>query len=290
MHRELQQIRDFVENSDRVARIEVEQARGSTPRDNGTWMLVSKDAACRTIGGGYLEYMAIDKARQILASPQADQVNLQIPLGPEIGQCCGGFVALRIEVLDKPQLERQLHRVKAEFDALPRVYVFGAGHVGRALSRFLALLPVHGIVVDTRESELSGLPSDMELCHTAMPEALVRDAPPASAFVIMTHDHALDFLIAREALGRGDAAYVGMIGSKTKRATFRNWLLREDGSDNHFSGLTCPVGNTTNADKRPEVIAAATAAQIMQELGRPSQDGIRNGTLSHTNDRLGEKA
>ena len=96
-----------------------------------------------------------------------------------------------------------------------------------------------------------------------MPEAVVRDAPAGSAFVVLTHDHALDFLITAEALARNDASYVGMIGSKTKRATFRNWLTREVGRPDIFERLVCPVGGTAVKDKRPTVIAALAAAEIM---------------------------
>ena len=103
----------------------------------------------------------------------------------------------------------------------------------------------------------------IETCLTPMPEAIVRDAPAGSAFVILTHDHALDFLIATEALLRQDASYVGMIGSKTKRATFRNWLSREVGKPELFSGLVCPIGGDTVKDKRPAVIATLAAAEIL---------------------------
>jgi xanthine dehydrogenase accessory factor len=119
------------------------------------------------------------------------------------------------------------------------------------------------VLVDTREDELmaSTVPR-VETCLTAMPEAVVRDAPPGSSFVVLTHDHALDFLIAAEALRRTDAAYVGMIGSKTKRATFRNWLTREIGRPELFDSLVCPIGGTAVKDKRPAVIAALAAAEI----------------------------
>jgi xanthine dehydrogenase accessory factor len=147
--------------------------------------------------------------------------------------------------------------------ARPHVYVFGAGHVGDALAMALSLAPLRVVLVDTREDELmaSTVPR-VETCLTAMPEAVVRDAPPGSSFVVLTHDHALDFLIAAEALRRTDAAYVGMIGSKTKRATFRNWLTREIGRPELFDGLVCPIGGTAVKDKRPAVIAALAAAEI----------------------------
>jgi xanthine dehydrogenase accessory factor len=120
------------------------------------------------------------------------------------------------------------------------------------------------VLVDTREDELvaSTVPR-IETCLTAMPEAVVRDAPAGSSFVVLTHDHALDFLITAEALKRSDAAYVGMIGSKTKRTTFRNWLSREIGQPDLFNRLVCPIGGTVVKDKRPTVIAALAAAEIM---------------------------
>ena len=82
---------------------------------------------------------------------------------------------------------------------------------------------------------------------------------------MLTHDHALDFLIAREALARGDAAYVGMIGSRTKRVSFERWLRRaEDGAAADTGALVCPIGAAGRPDKRPEVIAAFVAAEIMR--------------------------
>ena len=146
----------------------------------------------------------------------------------------------------------------------PHVYIFGAGHVGDALASALSLVPVRTVLVDTREQELSvSKAQGIETCLTAMPEAVVRDASAGSSFVILTHDHALDFLIAAEALRRDDTAYVGMIGSKTKRATFKNWLTREIGRPELFGRLICPIGGTAVRDKRPAVIAALAAAEIV---------------------------
>jgi xanthine dehydrogenase accessory factor len=157
-----------------------------------------------------------------------------------------------------------IEKVDLEIAQRPHVYVFGAGHVGDALAMALSLVPVRTILVDTREDELSATQvPGIETCLTAMPEAVVRDAPAGSAFVVLTHDHALDFLITAEALARNDASYVGMIGSKTKRATFRSWLTREVGRPDGFERLVCPMGGTAVKDKRPAVIAALAAAEIM---------------------------
>lgn len=256
-------IRDFLRREPVSILVEVTGAAGSTPRDTDAWMLVSEQTIFATIGGGQLEYMAIDQARRALRSGLAAEP-MNVPLGPEIGQCCGGRVGLAFTALN-PVLARELvSRCDREMAARPHVYVFGAGHVGDALAMALSLAPLRVVLVDTREDELTACTVPrIETCLTAMPEAVVRDAPAGSSFVVLTHDHALDFLIAAEALRHKDAAYVGMIGSKTKRATFRNWLSRETGRPDLFDRLTCPIGGTALKDKRPAVIATLAAAEIM---------------------------
>jgi xanthine dehydrogenase accessory factor len=256
-------IRDFLRRETGCVLVEVTGAAGSTPRDTDAWMLVAADCIFGTIGGGQLEYMAIDHARRALRQGlPAEPMN--VPLGPEIGQCCGGRVGLAFTAMNAELSTQLIVRCDREMASRPHVYIFGAGHVGDALAMALSLVPVRIILVDTREEELSAtnVPG-IETCLTAMPEALVRDAPAGSSFVVLTHDHALDFLITAEALRREDAAYIGMIGSRTKRATFKNWLSREIGRADLFDRLICPIGGTAVKDKRPAVIAALAAAEIM---------------------------
>ncbi|MER9652930.1 xanthine dehydrogenase accessory protein XdhC, partial [Mesorhizobium sp. M0152] len=195
------------------------------------------------------------------------RATLDVPLGPEIGQCCGGRVEVLIRLVDAKLAQELIAAAEAEEAHLPRVYIFGGGHVGQALATAVSLLPVHGVVIETRAEALEGMPETVETRLTPMPEAEVRNAPAGTAFAILTHDHALDFLIVAEALKRGDAAYVGMIGSKTKKATFRNWFLKSvDGSEAEFARLVSPIGGDAVRDKRPQVIAALAAAEIMTAL------------------------
>ncbi|RUX32294.1 xanthine dehydrogenase accessory protein XdhC [Mesorhizobium sp. M7A.F.Ca.US.011.01.1.1] len=309
MNSKVQSLKDFLARQGRIALIEVAGTKGSTPREKGAFMLVSQSAISGTIGGGQLEYMAIDKARQMLFSPLEGEMaakrpegvgrgsarpkasstaattppdgfaatlpsrgrdiraTLDVPLGPEIGQCCGGRVEVLIRLVDAALAADLVAAAEAEEAHLPRVYIFGGGHVGQALASTIALLPVHGIVIETRAEALEGMPETVETRLTPMPEAEVRNAPAGTAFAILTHDHALDFLIVAEALKRGDAAYVGMIGSKTKKATFRNWFLKSAaGSEAEFARLVSPIGGDTVKDKRPQVIAALAAAEIMTAL------------------------
>jgi len=233
-----------------MIRVEITRTRGSAPREAGAIMIVTPAATEGTIGGGQLEYMAIDRARQMLARGEAE-ARMDVPLGPEIGQCCGGRVELhltRISEAPKPPQH-------------PQVLIFGAGHVGRALSRALALLPLRPILIDQRGDELALARGETIL--TPLPEAEIRQAPFGTSFVVLTHDHALDFLLASEALRRMDAPYIGMIGSSTKLAQFRRFA-RAQGLDT--DRLTCPIGAGQSRDKRPEVIAAFTAAEIIGRL------------------------
>lgn len=256
-------IRDFLRNAPDCILVEVAAAHGSTPREAGAWMLVAQDRLFSTIGGGQLEYLAIDHARRALRNG-GTAAPLTVPLGPEIGQCCGGRVSLVFTYVTADLSGRLAARTEAELEARPTVYVFGAGHVGDALALALSLAPVRTILVDSRSDELAAARAQgIETALTAMPEQLVRDAGAGSAFVVLTHDHAIDFLVAAEALKRADAAYVGMIGSKTKRATFRNWLAREGGDASRLRRLVCPIGGAALKDKRPAVIATLAAAEIL---------------------------
>ncbi len=117
------------------------------------------------------------------------------------------------------------------------VHILGAGHVGRALAAALALLPVRLVLVDSRAEELGLAPAGIETLLTPLPEEVVRRAAPGAAFVVLTHDHALDFLIVREALARGDAAYVGMIGSRSKRVQFLRWMREAGAGRRRAAGL-----------------------------------------------------
>tara|TARA_R110002126_G_scaffold153615_8_gene300726 strand:- start:1441 stop:2307 length:867 start_codon:yes stop_codon:yes gene_type:complete len=273
----------FLKDTGAIARVELSSIHGSTPRDQDAWMLVSEHKIFKTIGGGQLEKIAIEKARTLLNGDNLAPIEMQIPLGPHIGQCCGGTVHLSIQKLDEKALKILIQKAQDELSELPNIYIFGAGHVGIALAETLSLLPLNPILIDSRESELNAVPDHIETRLSAMPETYVRSAPEGSAIIILTHDHALDFLIAQEALLRDDFAYIGMIGSKTKRATFKNWYRRENGQDTEqaIEKLTCPIGNHMISDKRPEVIATLTASEIIVKLDQFNMTTKSNHNMVH---------
>jgi xanthine dehydrogenase accessory factor len=269
------ELKRFVSSHPAIVVAELSSVRGSSPREQGAFMLVAADDLVGTIGGGALEYMVIARARQALRDDVAAD-DMDIPLGPEIGQCCGGRVAVALRVLTPRKADDLAARLKSDESGQPHVYLFGSGHVGKALARALAALPLQVHVVDTRPDELHDLPPNVDARAVPMPEAIVRSAPAGSAFAILTHDHALDFLIAAEALKRDDSPYVGMVGSRTKRAKFRSWYLSEaGGSEAALRRLVLPIGDFGLVDKRPEVIAALAAAEIMVQIGRGEASKMR---------------
>ena len=243
-----------------VVRVQLTRVRGSAPREEGAFMLVTARGLFGTIGGGQLEYMAIDEARGLLASPDGLSRQMDVPLGPEIGQCCGGRVELALDVMSEADKRALTKAERERLMALPEVFVYGAGHIGRALAQAFMALPVRLRLVDSRAEEIVLAPEGVEARLTVLPEAELRGASKGAAHIIVTHEHALDFILAKEALEREDAAYVGMIGSASKRAQFESWAGIETGS------LVCPMAANNKGDRRPEVIAAFIVAEVMQAL------------------------
>jgi xanthine dehydrogenase accessory factor len=262
-------LRVFLMAHEAVAKVRISRVLGSAPRAEGTEMFVAPGGLFGTIGGGQLEFRVIDAARALLERGDMAVV-LDLPLGPEIGQCCGGRVEVALSCMSPQDKEAAVAEAAREDARQPSVYVLGAGHVGRALCDLFQHLPVRCVLVDQREEELAQCAAQMEQCLTALPEAEIASAPDGSVFIVTTHDHGLDFLLASTALGREDAAYVGLIGSATKRANFRSWGQRHcDGID--VARLVCPIGAGAGKDKRPTVIAAMTVAEVMAALSVTAQ-------------------
>ncbi|MCG7522657.1 xanthine dehydrogenase accessory protein XdhC [Ruegeria sp. Ofav3-42] len=284
---------EFLSAQHCVIRVALTRVRGSSPRNEGTEMFVAPKALWGTIGGGQLEFMAINAARNMLRDGVLHQ-DLDVPLGPEIGQCCGGRVELQLSRMRVSDKWAATERAAQREEALPHVYVMGAGHVGRALANQLQHMPVRCILIDTRAEEIDLCNANVETRVSAIPESDVWNAPAGSAFIVLTHDHGLDFLLTSASLERQDAAYVGMIGSATKRIKLRNWAHKNcDGQS--IENLNCPIGASGSRDKRPSVIAAFVVAEVMAELTSETTATALTGANQapvegHHRDRKGRSA
>ena len=248
--------------------VTVVAALGSTPREAGARMLVQARRATGTIGGGRLEHEAIAAARRLIETGALAH-HMEVPLGPAIGQCCGGFVRLHLERADAGALAALERLERVERDSLPAVYLFGAGHVGKAVAQALAPLPLRLTWIDSRVEEFpDSIPDGVTRLVAADPVARVKIAEPGAGFLVLTHDHALDFELAGAALRRGDALYVGLIGSRTKRRKFERLYMARDGQTTDLARLVCPIGAGLGRDKRPPVIAAMVAAELLIAIDR----------------------
>ncbi|HWP20445.1 MAG TPA: xanthine dehydrogenase accessory protein XdhC [Burkholderiaceae bacterium] len=251
--------------------VEVVDTQGSAPREAGARMLVAADEVAGTIGGGHLELQAIELARARLAAGHRQVFDQRYPLGPALGQCCGGVVTLRFASLD----ERDVTTWPEE-PVLFTLQLYGAGHVGRAIARLLATLPCRVQWIDERAGEFpDGLAEGRPEARTLWPahiepvcvdtvEAEVDEAPPGAYYLVLTHRHDLDLRICEAILRRRDFAYLGLIGSKTKRARFEHQLLGRGIAPEALARMTCPIGVPGIEGKAPEVIAVAVAAQLLQ--------------------------
>ena len=243
--------------------VEVVKTAGSVPREAGTRMLVSATQAIGTIGGGHLELMAIATARTLLAQvPGFEPVDRHYPRGPALGQCCGGAVTLRFARLAHAA-------VRAWPLAAPRflLQLYGAGHVGRAIVQLLAGIPCQVQWIDEREDEFPAdatLPPHIEKVCVAPVEAEVDIAPANACYLVLTHRHDLDMRIAEAILRRGDFRYLGLIGSRTKRARFLHRYEERGIPAATLGRMTCPIGVPGIEGKEPEVIAVAVVAQLLQ--------------------------
>ena len=232
-------------------------------------MAVLADRTINTLGGGHLEFEAIAQARGLLAelTASADPITRRFALGPSLGQCCGGVVHLRFELLDGPLSEARRHQLQAP---LMPVALFGGGHVGQALVRLMLRLPMQVHWVDSRDEIF---PSDLARqvhCEHAHPvHDAVNDLTPGSQVLIMSFSHAedLDIVIAclKRQRERADLPFIGLIGSATKWATFRHRLRDRGFTPEEIGQVTCPIGVTGVQGKEPEVIAVAVAAQLLQQ-------------------------
>jgi xanthine dehydrogenase accessory factor len=246
--------------------VEVVSVRGSVPRGVGTRMLVAADESLGTIGGGHLELSAITAARAMLAAGTAQRIERSFALGPSLGQCCGGAVTLGFATLDGQSLLRW-----PASTPLFHLQLHGAGHVGRAIATLLCTLDVDVDWFDERDEGFpdattlgSPWPAHMRRISIDTVEREVANAPAGACYLVLTHEHALDLRITEAILRRGDFAFCGLIGSKTKRATFSRRLAERGVPAPAIERLTCPIGAVGIAGRAPEIIAVAAVAELLR--------------------------
>lgn len=296
---------DLVHRHGPLVRVVVAEVAGSAPREAGATMCVWADGQEGTIGGGALEYEAAARARAMLSVGEAARVD-RLALGPALGQCCGGAVVLLSEVWDEARLiansgplvaralpgkaaemplvvHRMIARARAEGQvgvrlvqgwfvepiARPKrdIWIWGAGHVGRAIAAVLAPLPdLRVTLIDTDPSRFpEQLPHGVVQRVVAQPASLVEKAPAGAEHLVLTFSHALDLELCHRLLAHGFGA-LGLIGSATKWARFRGRLAALGHGQAAIARIRCPIGDPAMG-KHPQSIAIGVAAEILNDQG-----------------------
>ena len=242
---------DYAEKQEPVALVTVTKCLGSTPCVVSSRMIVTKRKKIHgTIGGGKLEYKAIDEA--IVALNENRIIECSYTLGPEFEQCCGGKVEFIIEPMNQS----------------PELFLFGAGHIGIEICALLHNTAFKINLIDSRDDWFNSikLPESVHQIPVKLTDfKTFRDAVNwgNNCYVlVLTHDHGIDFDIIAMAL-KNDTKFLGLIGSKTKRVRFHNMLIKEMGIAEGMEQVICPIGLDTGGDT-PKEIAISVVAQLLQ--------------------------
>ena len=291
-------LREAVKTHGKVVRVVIAGIKGSSPREVGAAMLVWEDGQSGTIGGGTLEFQAAEAAR----SQSAPARQTHHALGPDMGQCCGGAVTLLSEIYDLETVEQlndtiiarsasggemplSVKRLLAQargqgvkpdpqlidgwmiepvHEPTRNLWIWGAGHVGRALVDVLSPLPDLAITwVDTGPERFPDeVPNGVTIVPAAKPAELVRHAPRDAEHLVLTYSHNLDLELCNRLLLH-DFRFAGLIGSATKWARFRSRLAALGHPPDRISRITCPIGDPS-LGKHPQMIAVGVAAHLLR--------------------------
>jgi len=232
-------------------RIAITATAGSTPREAGTTMWVWADRTEGTIGGGALEWQAIARARDMLGTGSGPLCET-VPLGPSLGQCCGGSVTLDYR-----------HCPPGPAPQGAPLWIYGAGHVGRALVSVLAPLPDFAVTwVDTSVTRFPQVPEGVETLVASDPARSVCFAPQQAHHLVLTYSHQMDLEICHRILSQPFAS-AGLIGSSTKWARFRGRLRALGHPPEQIARIVCTIGDP-RLGKHPQAIAIGVAQALLQ--------------------------
>jgi xanthine dehydrogenase accessory factor len=236
---------------------------GSTPRNSGTKMLVSAEQSFATIGGGHLEYKAIAFAHKMLSKSKQNRQDSQhiehFQLAAQLGQCCGGSASVLFECFAASRVN---------------IMLFGAGHVGQALVRILAALPVKVTWVDNRAEQFQQYENISHINNISCvvsenPSDEIASMPSNSYFIVMTHNHQLDFELCQTILKqaqqqKNDFAYLGLIASNTKWRRFQQRFAHQEIAQDLIARINCPIGLSAVQGKKPMEVAVSIAGELIQ--------------------------
>ncbi len=297
----LEEIEKLVSVHEELIRVLIVTTKGSTPRETGARMLVWDKGQKGTIGGGALEFKLLNICRKRIADRKLNPHVISQPLGPGLGQCCGGHIKFVLEYFNNDLLDEIKETVSKKsiytrsvqkrvdgketynpllIEGLPifkegwlaeelienkeQLWIFGSGHVGTAIVNLVSNLPSIEITwIDFEEDRFpKKIPDGVNKVIAANPEQLTKYAPEGGLFLVLTHSHDLDLKVM-EGLLRKDFSYLGLIGSRTKWSRFQQRLLSLGLPQNVLNKVKCPIG-IRDLGKHPWQIAVGVSAEILE--------------------------
>jgi xanthine dehydrogenase accessory factor len=298
---DIDDLRACIARHGRVSRVVIAAIRGSSPREVGAAMLVWDTGQSGTIGGGALEFEAAAAARAQQTTPLLSTHALGPDLGQCCGGSVT-LLRETYEAADLAQLDGEIIARPVSQEAVPEVaplalrrmqarlrnqgerpapqlvdgwmlepvhkpqtelWIWGAGHVGRALVDVLSPLPDLAITwLDTAPERFPAhIPAGVTRLPGAEPGLLLRHAPRNAQHLVLTYSHELDLALCHGLLLHG-FSFAGLIGSATKWARFRSRLAALGHCPAEIARITCPIG-TPELGKHPQMIAVGVAAQLL---------------------------
>ena len=251
---------------DNIILAKIIKTKGSVPRNENVSMIISASNQFGTIGGGELEYQVIKESKDLLNNLECNQKIIELPLGPRLGQCCGGFVKIEISKFKNGKKFLLKHNLKEHIiNQNQNLYIFGAGHVANALLSKLDGVGFNIFVIDSRENFVKRINSDYIFSILAKdPTVIIKNAPSKSYYLVLTHSHQLDLSICNSILKKNDFTFIGLIGSKTKKTRFTKRLIEIGYEENLINKIECPIGIKSIEGKEPDIIAISIIARLLE--------------------------
>ena len=243
-----------------IVKAKIFNIKGSSPNNIDDLILISNDTIFGTIGGGNLEFLIVKEAKKLIDN-KINKKSLNIALGPNIGQCCGGYVQIKLS-LHKNSLEA-LKNEKLYDDQNTNLYIFGAGHIGQALIAKLENINFNTFLIDSRENFLKMTNiNNINYLLSKKPWQIVNRLKDNSYFVVLTHSHDYDLKIINEVLKK-NFIFLGLIGSKTKKNRFFKRLIDNGHNKSLVETIECPIGINIGNSKDPEEIAFSIITRLI---------------------------
>ena len=256
-----------------IIKAKIINVKGSSPNKINDFMLVAPKDIFGTIGGGNLEYLVIEESKLMLKN-KSKRKKLNIPLGPGIGQCCGGYVEIILTLHKNTDAAMKDEKVNDSFKE--DLYIFGAGHIGQALIETIGNLNFNTYLIDSREEYLKmSVNKDVNYLLSKEPWKVVNKLKDNAYYVVLTHSHEYDLKILNEILTK-KFTFVGLIGSTTKKKRFFKRLTENGHEKNIIKKIECPIGVDIGNSKDPNEIAFSIITRLIYLKNQNKKYDLKN--------------